>query len=139
MAAQQRRRCPAMKREGGQCQGFSALGGDWCFNHHPEMQDRMAEARKLGGKNSSKLKALNGKRLKLDTSRSLAKFTATVLQDARAGLIDPDTARAVLYGISIQAQAIQAAEQREMQQLSAEVRSLVEEAKRRGLQETGSR
>jgi hypothetical protein len=82
---------------------------------------------------------LQGRRLKLETSRSLARFTATVLQDARDGLIDPDTARAVLYGISIQAQAIQAAEQREMQQLSAEVRSLVEEARRRGLQESSSR
>jgi hypothetical protein len=127
--------CQAISRRGVRCQAYSLPGEQWCFTHHPDRQDAVAEARSKGGR----IKALQGRRLKLETSRSLARFTATVLQDARDGLIDPDTARAVLYGISIQAQAIQAAEQREMQQLSAEVRSLVEEARRRGLQESSSR
>ena len=54
--------------------------------------------------------ALQNRRLKLDTPAALIRFVGTVVQDVVSGAVEPDVARAALYGCSIQRQLIEASE-----------------------------
>ena len=70
--------------------------------HDPERAAAVAAARARGGTVAAKLRILQGKRERLDTPKALVRFVANVIQDALAGTVEPDVARVVLYGISIQ-------------------------------------
>jgi hypothetical protein len=78
--------------------------------HDPEKAAAIAAARARGGTVAAKLRILQGKRARLDTAQALVKFTAGVVQDTLAGTVEPDVARAVLYGISIQKSLVEVAD-----------------------------
>ena len=78
--------------------------------HNPERAAAVAAARARGGTVAAKLRILQGKRERLDTPKALVRFVANVIQDALAGTVEPDVARVVLYGISIQRALIEAAD-----------------------------
>jgi hypothetical protein len=62
----------------------------------------MAAARSRGATKANKLRALAGRRPKLDNARALTRFVSDVVKDTLSGRVLPDVARAVLYGCSIQ-------------------------------------
>jgi hypothetical protein len=76
--------------------------------HDPERAAAVEAARRRGGTTAMKLRVLQGKRAKLDTPRALVRFVSDVMQDTLAGTIQPDVARAALYGVSIQRVLIEA-------------------------------
>jgi hypothetical protein len=78
--------------------------------HDPEKAAAVAAARARGGTVAAKLRILQGKRERLDTPKALVKFVANVVQDTLAGSCEPDIARVVLYGISIQKALIETAD-----------------------------
>jgi hypothetical protein len=106
-------------------------GRDVCIMHAPDMAEKIAAARMKGGAAAAKLRVLQGKRLRLDSPAALVKFTGNLLQDALAGTVDPDTARTVLYGVSVQLKAVELSQRSDVEQALAEVRRLVDEARRR--------
>jgi hypothetical protein len=64
-------------------------------------------ARSRGGTSAAKLRALEGRRSKLDTPAALVRFVATLVQDVVGGTVGPDVARVALYGCSIQRQLLE--------------------------------
>jgi hypothetical protein len=79
------------------CRGIVPTGRALCLAHDPARRDEVAEARRRGGK----LKALNGKRRRLDNQQALAQFITGLVYDVVEGRQDPDVARCALYGASI--------------------------------------
>ena len=60
-----------------------------------------AAARSRGATKAGKLRALRGKRRRLDTHSGLAHFVTSLVYDVVEGRQDPDVARTALYGCSI--------------------------------------
>ena len=97
--------CGAPLERGGACQAF-ALPSGRCWNHDPARAAERRAARARGGK----VKALHCRRLKLDNPQALVKFVGDVVQDTLSGVVEPDVARAVLYGCSIQRRLLEASD-----------------------------
>jgi hypothetical protein len=67
----------------------------------------MRQARSRGATNANKVRALEGRRSKLDTPAALVRFVATLVQDVVGGTVEPDVARVALYGCAIQRQLLE--------------------------------
>jgi hypothetical protein len=106
-------------------------GRDVCIMHAPDLAEKVAAARARGGTMAAKVRLLEGRRLRLDSPAALVKFTGNLLQDALAGTVDPDTARTVLYGVSVQLKAVELTQRSDVDQALQEVKALVAEARRR--------
>ena len=100
--------CTATTNGGNACRSFALPGRPYCVMHDPEKATAIAAARARGGTVAAKLRILQGKRARLDTQHALVRFVGDVVQDTLAGTVEPDVARAVLYGISIQRALIEA-------------------------------
>ncbi len=104
----ERKTCRAVAKSGEPCRSFALAGSEFCLAHDPERVGQLRQSRAKGGAKASQLRALRGRRAKLDTVGGLVRFTAGVIQDALAGTVAADVARVVLYGISIQRQLLEA-------------------------------
>jgi hypothetical protein len=60
-----------------------------------------AEARARGASKGARVKALNGRRRRLDTHGGLSIFLTNLVHDVVEGKQDPDVARTAMYGCSI--------------------------------------
>lgn len=98
--------CTALTQQGAACRAFALPGGGRCAVHEPLRAERVRAARAKGGQ----VKALRGRRARLDTVQSLVRFTGTLIQDALAGALAADVARTALYGISIQRQLVESSD-----------------------------
>lgn len=105
-------------------------GRDVCVMHAPDMADKVAAARMRGGAAAAKLRLLTGKRLRLDTSAAVVRFTGALVQDVLAGTVDADIARTVLYGLNVQLKGIELAEAAEGRKLLGQVEALTRQARR---------
>ena len=101
------RPCHAPAKRGA-CRAFAPAGRDYCFNHDPERAEARQQARSRGATQANKLRAIQGRRARLDSMGALVTFTAGVVQDVLAGSTDKDVGRTVLYGISIQHRLLEA-------------------------------
>ena len=99
--------CAATTHQGQPCR--SALVGEsgYCRAHDPARQVEVQAARRRGGATAAKLRALEGRRSKLDTPAALVRFVGTLVQDVVSGTVEPDVARVALYGCSIQRQLLE--------------------------------
>ena len=102
--------CQARTKRGIACQSFALPSSAYCFVHDPEQRVARATARAKGGAKASKLRAIKGRRSQLATASELVTFTAGVIHDVREGKLEPDTARVVLYGVSIQRRLVEIAD-----------------------------
>ena len=100
--------CAATTQRGTACRGIVPLGLSYCLVHDPERAEAVREARARGGATATKLRALKARRPRLDTAAGLIRFNAGVIADTLEGRLLPDVARAVLYGMSIQRQLVEA-------------------------------
>lgn len=96
--------CTAPTQRGGVCRAFALPGGARCAVHEPTRQAQVQAARAKGGQ----VKAIRGRRAKLDTVPALVKFTAGLIGDLLDGTRPLGVARVALYGISIQRQLVEA-------------------------------
>ena len=80
------------------------------MSHDPTRQDAVREARARGGAAASKLRALEGRRARMDTPAALVRFTGRLIQDVLDGTTPVDVGRAALYGVSIQRQLVETSE-----------------------------
>jgi len=78
--------------------------------HDPAHADAVRAGRARGGAAASKLRALQGRRSKLDTPAALLRFCATVVYDVVEHRLEPDCARVALYGLSIQKSLLEVAD-----------------------------
>jgi len=67
-------------------------------------------ARAKGATVSNKLRALEGRRRRLDSAPQLVEFTSGIVQDVLSGSVTVDVGRAVLYGVSIQKSLLEASD-----------------------------
>ena len=93
--------CTATTRSGAPCRSFAPPDRPYCVMHDPEQAAAVAAARARGGTVAAKLRALHGRRRRLDTHAGLAAFVTNLVYDVAEGRADPDVARAALYGCSI--------------------------------------
>jgi hypothetical protein len=117
--------CAATTQRGTACRSFVPPGRTYCVMHDPAMAGAVATARVKGGQVAARLRLLQGKRLRLDTAAGVARFTSGVIQDTLAGTIEPDLAKVVLYGCSIQLKAAEMIEKSEVERRLAEVEKLL--------------
>jgi hypothetical protein len=99
--------CGARTKRGAPCRSFALPSGQFCLSHDPERQETVREARAKGGAAASKIRALEGRRARLDTPTALVRFTGKLIQDVLDQTTPVDVGRAVLYGISIQRQLVE--------------------------------
>jgi hypothetical protein len=93
--------CAATTKRGTACRSIVPAGRAYCLAHDPERRDEVAAARSNGARKANSLRALNGRRRRLDNHAGLAAFITNVVYDVIDGRADPDVARAALYGCSI--------------------------------------
>jgi hypothetical protein len=102
--------CEARTKLGAACRSFALPGRRFCLSHDPTRQDAVREARARGGAAASKLRALEGRRARMDTPAALVRFTGRLIQDVLDGTTPVDVGRAALYGVSIQRQLVETSE-----------------------------
>jgi hypothetical protein len=66
-------------------------------------------ARARGGAAASKLRALQGRRPRLDQPQALARYCSGIILDVADHRLDVDTGRCVLYGLGIMRQLLEVA------------------------------
>ncbi len=121
--------CRSLNKRGTTCRAMPLPGRDVCVMHAEDMAEKVAAARIRGGSAAAKLRLLTGKRLRLDTSAAVVKFTGTLVQDVLAGTVDADIARTVLYGLNVQLKGIELAEAAEGRKLLHQVEQLTRQAR----------
>jgi hypothetical protein len=67
-------------------------------------------ARSRGGKAAMALRRIDGKLARLDSAAALLNFAGGLVHKVAGGEVDPDTARAAFYGISVCRQLVEVAE-----------------------------
>ena len=102
--------CQAVRKDGQPCRAPAQPGVTLCLWHDPDRVEAARAARSQGAVAAGKVRALDGRRRKLETAGSLAKFMGTLIHDVLDGRTAPDTARVVVYAISVQRQIIEAAD-----------------------------
>jgi len=78
--------------------------------HDPERAAEVQMSRAKGGAHASKLRAIAGRRSKLDSPRALLAFTATLIHRTVERELEPDVARCAFYGLSLQRQLVESSE-----------------------------
>lgn len=121
-------RCVAVTKRGAPCKSWPAPGSARCVSHAPERAEAMHQARSRGATNANRLRALEGRRAKLDTPAALVKFVGILVQDVVGGAVEPDVARVALYGCSIQRQLL---ETTDLEQRLAALEAAAEQPTRR--------
>ena len=96
--------CRATRKDGAACRAPALPDSALCWSHDPRQAEAAAQARAAGAAKGGKLRALRGRRRKLDSHAGLAAFLTGVIHDVAEGRQDPDTARVVIYGCSVMRQ-----------------------------------
>ena len=117
--------CGAQTKAGGTCRAFVPPGRTACVSHDPAMADMVKAAQIKGGTAAAKLRLLQGRRLRLDSPAALARFMSGLIQDIMAGTLDVDTAKVVVYAVSVQRQVVEHAEKAELEKRLVEVEKLL--------------
>jgi hypothetical protein len=93
--------CQGRRKDGSPCQAPALPDSALCWSHDPRQAEAAREARSAGASKGAKVKALNGRRRRLDTPRGLSIFLTTLVHDVVDGKVDPEIARTAFYGCSI--------------------------------------
>jgi hypothetical protein len=117
--------CGAATKSGGRCRAFVPPGRPFCASHDPAMAEALAAARMKGDTAAAKIRLLQGKRLRLETPVALAKFMSGLIQNLMAGTLDADTAKVVVYAVSVQRQVVEHAEKAELEKRLVEIERLL--------------
>ena len=102
--------CQAVRKDGQPCRAPAQPGATLCLWHDPDRVEAARAARSQGAMAAGKVRALDGRRRKLENAGALAKFMSSLIHDVLDGRTAPDTARVVVYAISVQRQIIEAAD-----------------------------
>jgi hypothetical protein len=94
------RACRAQTKQGANCRAPALPGYETCLSHTPELAEKVRLARMRGGSAAAKVRVLQGRRLKLDSSQALVRFLGDVAQDTLSGAIDPNVSRATVYAVA---------------------------------------
>jgi hypothetical protein len=102
--------CRATTRAGTPCRAFPLPGEPWCLAHHPDRRAEMRAARARGGPAAGRRRALAGRRARLATVPELVAFNARIVDDVLAGRLPVDTARVVVYALTLQRSLVEASD-----------------------------
>ena len=93
--------CEAIRKDGEPCRAPALPDSGMCWSHDPRQAETAARARAEGAAKGGKIKALHGRRRRLDTHTGLVIFLTNVVHDVLEGKLDSDTARTVIYGCGL--------------------------------------
>jgi hypothetical protein len=99
--------CRALRRDGLACRAPARSAAGYCLSHDPERIEQLHDARSRGAVSAGRLRALKGRRRKLESAGALTKFMGGLIQDILDQSVDVDTARAVTYAVAVQRQLIE--------------------------------
>jgi hypothetical protein len=102
--------CIAARNDGGACRAQALPGDRWCWCHHPDRQEQAAEARARGRAKVNTLRALKGRRVRLERTGQLARWLSDLIVDVLEGKTPPDIGRTCMYGASVLRQVVETAE-----------------------------
>jgi urease gamma subunit len=113
--------CTATARHGQRCRAFSLPGEPFCRTHHPDRAEDVRASRARG----AKVRAIMGRRPRLDQPRALAAFLSNLIHDLAEGKVDGDLARTIAYACSVQRGVVELAQKIEIEARLAEVEKLL--------------
>jgi hypothetical protein len=93
--------CRAATKQGRACRAPVLPGGAYCFSHEPALAEVRRAARSRGATKANKLRAIEGRRARLDSGEALLAFAGRLVHDVVDGRLTPEVARVALYGTSI--------------------------------------
>lgn len=93
--------CQGTRKDGSPCKAPALPDSALCWVHDPRQAEVAARARADGASKGAKVKALNGRRRRIDTHAGLAIFLSEIIHKVAEGKLDTDTARVVMYGCSV--------------------------------------
>ena len=96
--------CGATRKDGAACRAPALPDSALCWSHDPRQVEIAARARAEGATKGGKLRALHGRRRRLDSHAALAAFLTGIIYDVAEGRQDPDVARTIIYGCSVMRQ-----------------------------------
>jgi hypothetical protein len=123
--------CAARTQRGEPCGAFVPIGAAYCRMHDPERADEVQASRLRGVRQANRLRAIEGRRRKLDHPKALSGFLSSLIHDALEGKVEADLARTIGYLIMVQTKVVDQARQSDVEAMLAEVRALTEQARRR--------
>jgi len=93
--------CGGTRKDSSPCRAPALPDSALCWSHDPRQAEAARAARATGASKGAKVKALNGRRRRLDNQAGLSIFLTNLVHDVVEGKQDPDVARAAMYGCSI--------------------------------------
>jgi hypothetical protein len=96
--------CTASRKDGSACRAPALPDSALCWSHDPRQADAAAQARAAGASKGGKVRALHGRRRRLDSHAGLSLFLNDLIHDLAEGKQDPDVARVIVYACSVMRQ-----------------------------------
>jgi hypothetical protein len=93
--------CEATRKDGEPCRAPALPDSLLCWSHDPRQAEAARQAWARGASRGAKLKALRGRRRRIDTHAGLASFLSGVIHDVVEGKLDADAARTIIYGCAV--------------------------------------
>lgn len=94
--------CTASAKHGGPCRAFALPGRETCRVHAPEYAEAVQADRIRSGRTAGQLRAIQGRRPKLDDAAGLVTFNATLVHRLLAGELELDVVRTAVYALNLQ-------------------------------------
>jgi hypothetical protein len=117
--------CVSLRKDGAACRAPAVPGSDQCWVHDEAWADRAREGRALGAIKAGKLRSMVGRRPRLDNGKALAAWLSNLLIDVLEGKTDPDIAKVLFYGASVQRGVVELVQRSEVERRLAEVEKLL--------------
>lgn len=92
--------CAHVKPDGTQCRAHARKGGSLCFLHDPGSRTAAQEARASGGKRAT-WRPAEVEPVRLETEGDAKAIAASVINDLRAGAMEPGVANAIVNACSM--------------------------------------
>jgi hypothetical protein len=99
--------CRAPTKSGRPCKGFLLPGRNVCLSHAEDLAETVQRARARGGTAAAKIRALEGKRRRLEKPAELARFLSNLAEDTLSGTVDAGVARSVAYIAAVLRQVVE--------------------------------
>jgi hypothetical protein len=122
--------CQADRKDGQPCRA-PALASGQCWAHDPSRAEIAARARAEGAAKGGRLRAIHGRRKRLDTPAAVVAFLSGLVYDVAEGRREAEIAKTLAYALNVQLKALDLARHSDLEQLRDELRDELAELRRR--------
>jgi hypothetical protein len=122
--------CEGIRKDGGPCKAPRLPDSALCWSHDPRQSEQAVRARAEGASKGGQLRALQGRRRRLDSPAAVVGFLSNLVHDVADGRVEGEVAKVLVYALSVQLKAVELAEAAQGRRLLDQVGELTRQAKR---------